>query len=371
MIAFHELTLRSRTPIAEDAVALTFDVPPDLRREYRFVPGQHVVLRAIVNGRPLRRNYSIVSPLGVENPEPESITLGVRLQGEMSHYLARDIEVNERVQVMPPGGSFHPQLDPGHAKRYVALVAGSGITPMLSIAASVLSTEPRSEMVLLYANRSLARTMFVEEVLGLKNRHPSRLTVHFVMSREPQELELFNGRLTAEKLDALPGRLLIPGTVDEYFLCGPQGLIDDLLALLRTRGITAPIHVERFGLVRKDPRTGSVAAADADAAGTMDRAGDSEVAVTHVTVVMDGRRRSFDMPRDGTSVLEAAERAGLDLPFACRAGVCSTCRAKLVSGEASMVYNQALEESEVASGYILCCQARPSGERIELDYDAR
>lgn len=377
MLAFHDLTLRGRTPIAEDACALTLGIPEELRQAFQFVPGQHVVVRAIVNGRLLRRNYSIVTSLGAAIPASgavgaaasaaplaaASITLGVRIQGEMSRYLARELEVNGRVQVLPPAGSFHPRLDPAHAKRYVALAAGSGITPVLSIAASILATEPRSEIVLCYANRSLARTMFLEEVLALKNRHPARVALHFIMSREPQEIELFNGRLTAEKLEALPGRLLTPGAVDEYFLCGPQGMIDDLLPALRAGGITAPIHLERFGLVRKSVQTAAPGGREAFTS--------TAASATQVTVIMDGRRRGFTMARNGASVLEAAERAGLELPFACRAGVCSTCRAKLVSGEVSMDYNQALEESEVASGYILCCQARPLSERIELDYDAR
>jgi ring-1,2-phenylacetyl-CoA epoxidase subunit PaaE len=184
MLAFHELTLRSRTPIAEDAYALTFGVPDELRQAFRFIPGQHVVVRAVVNGRPLRRNYSIVSLLGAA----DSITLGVRIQGEMSRHLAEELEVGGRLQVMPPGGSFHPRLDPARAKRYVALAAGSGITPVLSILGSILRAEPRSEVVLCYANRSLSRTMFLEDVLALKNRHPARITLHFIMSREPQEL---------------------------------------------------------------------------------------------------------------------------------------------------------------------------------------
>jgi ring-1,2-phenylacetyl-CoA epoxidase subunit PaaE len=373
MLAFHELTLRSRTPIADDAYALTLAIPDELRQAFQFIPGQHVVARAIVNGRPLRRNYSIVSPPGAARPArgdsglsagtapltAETITLGVRVQGEMSHHLAEVLEVGGRLQVMPPGGRFHPRLDPAQAKRYAALAAGSGITPVLSIAAAILATEPRSEIVLCYANRSLARTMFLEDVLALKNLHPARVALHFIMSREPQEIGLLNGRLTAEKLDSLPGRLSTPGAVDEYFLCGPQGMIDDLPSALRARGVTAPIHLERFGVLRAGAR--EVASSDTD----------DGVPTTRVTVLMDGRRRGFTMPRNGASVLEAAERAGFELPFACRAGVCSTCRAKLIAGEASMAYNQALEESEVASGYILCCQARPLSEHIELDYDAR
>ncbi|SRR5579875_233307 len=379
MLAFHELTLRSRTQIAEDACALTFEIPAGLEREYRFLPGQHVVVRAAVNGRPLRRNYSIVNPRGETGRDPDAIMIGVRVQGEVSRHLAHGLEVNGRLEVMPPGGSFHPQLDPSHAKRYVALAAGSGITPVLTIVASILAAEPLSEIVLAYANRSLARTMFLDEVLALKDRHPSRLTLHFLMSREPQEIELYNGRLTAEKLDALPGRLLTPGAVDEYFLCGPQGMIDDLSSALRVRGITASVRLERFGVVRKS--VAEAAASGTETAGLPDAriaggiAGiegvESIGATTQVTVIVDGRRRSFIMARNGQSVLEAAERAGLELPFACRAGVCSTCRAKLVAGQVSMAYNQALEEPEVASGHILCCQARPLTPHIELDYDSR
>lgn len=374
MLAFHELTLSRREPVAEDAYALTLDVPDTLSGTFRFMPGQHVVVHALVNGRALRRNYSIVSARAATGLAPNaecatvrSITLGVRVQGGMSRYLTRDLAVGAPLQVMPPGGSFHPRLDPALAKRYAVLAAGSGITPVLSIMAAILRTEPRSDVVLAYANRSVARAMFLEDVLALKNRHPARVILSFVMSREPQASELYNGRLTAEKVEALPGRLLTAGAVDEYFLCGPPGMLDGLVDAIRARGITAPVHLERFGL----ERTSTATAADMADVAENPHSSATAAATTRVTILMDGRRRTFTMARNGQSLLEAAERAGLELPFACRAGVCSTCRAKLVAGDAEMACNHALETSEVAAGHVLCCQARPLSERIELDYDTR
>jgi ring-1,2-phenylacetyl-CoA epoxidase subunit PaaE len=374
VLTFHELILRSRAPIAEEAYALTFEIPCELRQDYRFRPGQHIVVRATVNDRSLRRNYSIVDPFGFAT-DAGLITIGVRVQGEMSRYLARELGVNERLQVMPPGGSFNPELHPTHSKRYVAVAAGSGITPIISIVGSILRIEPRSDVILFYGNRSLARAMFIEEIMALKNRYPSRLTLNFIMSREPQEFALFNGRLSADKLLDFPETVLKPGAADEYFLCGPQGLIDGLLSDFRSHGVTGLIHLERFGLARKDSRSSDVDDLELIQTDSLGINSNpellSETPMTQVTVIMNGRRRSFNMRRDQESLLEAAEIAGLELPFACRAGVCSTCRARVLSGSATMNYNQALVESEVAAGDILCCQARPTSAFIEVDCDAR
>jgi ring-1,2-phenylacetyl-CoA epoxidase subunit PaaE len=358
MLTFHELTLRERARIAEEAFALTLEIPHAARASFACLPGQHVVVRATVNGRALRRNYSVVGPVRAE------LVIGVRSQGEMSRYLAEELPLGARLEVLSPGGGFHAKTDAQHAKRYVAISAGSGITPVLSIAQALLEEEPRSELVLLYCNRSLARVMFLEEVLALKNRYPARCAVHFVMTREPQEVELYNGRLDGSRLAAFPGRLLEPGEVDEYFLCGPQAMVDELAASLRAHEVTAPIHIERFG----GARAGAPVLERSAVIPEVPPASES-LATTEVSVVMDGRRRGFTMRRDGERVLEAAERAGLELPFACRAGVCSTCRARLLAGEVTMDYNQALEPAEVAAGYVLCCQARALSARLELTYD--
>lgn len=356
MLLYHDLRLASRAKIAEDAFALSFAVPDELRSEFQFLPGQHLPVRAVVGGKTLRRTYSIVSPQGGE------LMIGVRQQGQMSRYLTQDLPLNGTLQAMPPNGGFHPRLEPDCAKSYVAIAAGSGITPILSIAASVLSAEPKSRLLLIYANRSMARCMFAEEVLALKNRHMSRFSVHFLLTSEPSDQELLNGRVDSAKLTRFAQHGFDPTQVDEYFLCGPGTMIEDLSSALKSLGAAGKVHVERFGS----------AARIAESAPEAQREASPKPAdVAEVSILMDGRRRSFTMPFSGESLLDAAERAGLELPFSCRSGVCSTCRSKLTAGEVSMQYNQALEDWEVAAGYILCCQARPISRQIELSYDEK
>jgi ring-1,2-phenylacetyl-CoA epoxidase subunit PaaE len=359
MLTFHSLKLRSRVPTASDAACLTFELPEALRTQYAFEPGQHLVVRATIGGRTLRRTYSIVSPKDGE------LKIGVRAQGDVSRYLAEQLAVGESLDVMTPNGSFHPTLEPQREKRYVAVAAGSGITPILSIVASVLEREPGSHVILLYANRDSARTMFVEELLALKNRFVARLALHFIMSREPQDAEAFNGRLDRARFRDLASRLFDVARVDEFFLCGPGQMLDDLSAELQALGARGRVHIERFGAA---PRAGAaVAAVDNKQSSSAPQATAGAVSVS---VQMDGRRRQFAMTRDET-VLDAAGHAGLDLPFACRAGVCATCRVRVVSGSVEMDYNQALEEWEVAAGFVLCCQAKPTSSELAITYDDR
>ncbi len=354
MLTFHPLELRRRTPIAEDAVCLEFRPPPALAEAYRFEAGQHLAVRAVLGGRELRRTYSIVSPAG------GVLRIGVRVQGEMSRYLAAGLQIGETLEALEPTGRFRPTLEPDRAKSYVALAAGSGITPVLSIVATLLAAEPRSRVLLIYGNRAIGRTMFLDDVLGLKDRYLDRLTVHCLMSREPQDVELFNGRLDAARLRDLARIEFDPRRIDEFFLCGPGNMVKELSAVLRELGGAGKIHFERFavdGAARPTPPEAATGAAS--------RAVGAEVVVT-----MDGRRRSFRM-LPGRTILDSAEAAGLALPYSCRAGVCSTCRTRVVAGTVAMDRNQALEEWEVQAGFALCCQARPTSERVELSYDEK
>jgi ring-1,2-phenylacetyl-CoA epoxidase subunit PaaE len=353
MIKFHSLALQSREQVAEDAYCLTFAVPTELQQDYRFLPGQHLAIRATLNGRALRRTYSVVSPAGGE------LKIGVRVQGEMSRYLALQLPLNESLEVMTPNGSFHPQLTGNGSKFYMGIAAGSGITPLVSIIASTLAAEPDAQFLLIYANRDSAHAMFVEEILALKNQYVARFAVHFVMSREPQEIDLFNGRIDAIKLRTFASTLFDVSQVDEYFLCGPGAMLEELSAELRVLGTKGKVHVERFGAVAK---------AGANPVGPVERI-TVAAGMAEVTILIDGRRRAFKMSMNDEFILDAAERAGIELPFACRAGVCSTCRTKLAAGKVDMEYNQALEEWEVAAGYVLCCQSRPATSQVELNYD--
>ena len=356
MLRFHPLTLRSRTAIADDAVSLVFEVPETLRDEYRFIAGQHLALRVGADGEE-RRTYSIVSPEG-----SAELRIGVREQpgGRVSPWLARQLAVGASVDVLTPNGSFHTQLDPARVRQRVAFVAGSGITPVLSIAASTLAREPHSRFLLFYGNRTAASTMFLEDVMALKNRYPARFAVHCLLTREPQDIEILNGRIDAARVGEFARFFFDVRAVDEYFLCGPGSMNDDVAAALRALGATGQIHAEFFGVA-----TAVTAQAAAVAAVKLD------MGVTRVTVVMDGRRRGFDMSTaNGETVLDAAERAGLDLPYSCRAGICSTCRAKVLKGTVTMDQNHALEDHEVAGGFVLCCQSRPTSAELEITYDA-
>jgi ring-1,2-phenylacetyl-CoA epoxidase subunit PaaE len=374
MLRFHTLKLTSRSPVAEDAVRLALAVPEELRAEYAHEPGQHVALRVALDGREERRTYSIVSA-----PGAAELALGVRVQagGAVSRYLAEGLRVGDTLEVMTPNGSFHPAGEAGATpgRRYAAFAAGSGISPVLGIISTVLEREPGSRCQLFYGNTGIGRTMFAEEIMGLKDRYLARFSVHFVMSREPQELAVFNGRLDAAKIRELAQGAFDPATVDEYFLCGPGTMIDDLHAELTRLGARGRIHVEHFTPVgdasaaqpvaadaAPPPRAGAIPAPVAAPAVAADR-------LATVTVVMDGRRRTFDVTAADEFVLDAAGRAGLDLPFSCRAGVCSTCRARLVRGTVALDNNVALEDWELDAGYILCCQARPTSPELEISYD--
>jgi len=359
VLKFHPLRITDRTAITDDAIALSFGLPQELRAEYGFLAGQHIGVRAILDGQEERRTYSIANPEGADQ-----LRIGVRVQagGRMSQYLSGQLRVGDTLDVLTPNGSFHTRIEPARAKRYVAFAAGSGITPVVSIAATVLAKEPASRFQLYYGNTSTARAMFLDEVLALKNRFLSRFSICFVMSREPQEFELFNGRIDRAKVVELARHDFGAATVDEFFICGPGSMAEDVQAALASKGARGRVHVEHFvpAAAATTPVKSSAAEASAPSAA---------VHGATITVVIDGRRRAFTMPMSGEVILDAAGRAGLDLPFSCRAGVCSTCRAKLVRGTAEMEHNVALEEWEVEAGYILCCQARPTSPALEISYD--
>jgi ring-1,2-phenylacetyl-CoA epoxidase subunit PaaE len=359
MLKFHPLQLIDRSALAEDAVSLSFAVPDTLREAFRFEAGQHLAIRADINGAEIRRTYSIVS-----TPTAKDLRIGVRVhaRGSMSNYLATQASVGDRLEVLTPNGSFHAPAGASGPRTFLAFAAGSGITPVLSIMATMLAAHPQNRMLLILGNRSAARAMFLEEVLALKNRYLSRLAVHFVMSEEAQDIELFNGRIDAAKVRDMAGRVFDPAAIDEFFVCGPGTMIAEISELLLSRGIPSQrIHSEYFSV------TAPAAVAAQEIAGApLRRSG-----TTQVTVVMDGRRRAFTMPREGESILEAATRAGIELPYSCCAGICSTCRTKVVRGTAAMAENYALEDWEIAAGYTLCCQSRPTSPEIEISFDER
>ncbi len=358
MLNFHPLKVASVERVADDAICVTVEIPAPLREAFAHDAGQYVTVRRMLNEREERRTYSIVTA-----PGSAALKLGIRLQpdGLVSQDLGVNLRAGDRLDVGTPMGRFRTPVDPARQLSYVAFAAGSGITPVLSLATDILSREPHSRFTLIYGNRSTSRTMFVEETLALKNRYLDRVALHFVMSREPQHAELLNGRIDGAKVLALARQIVEISSADEYLICGPGDMVDEVRDALKTLNANAPIRVERF--VTANSRPGGRLASQYDAAPVP-----QEVLAT-ISVVMDGRRRSFPMAPSDASVLEAAERAGLELPFSCRSGICATCRTRITEGAAVMAHNIALERWETDAGFLLCCQARPTTPTLELSYD--
>jgi ring-1,2-phenylacetyl-CoA epoxidase subunit PaaE len=346
---FHDLTVSAVTPQGDDAVALTLDVPAALAEDFRFTPGQYLTLRAKVSGEDIRRSYSIASAPGAP------LTVGVRnVPGGAFSGFAQGLAPGAHLQVMPPAGRF---LWRGE-HRIVLVAAGSGITPMMAIAAAAL--EAGAEVALVYGNRTSGSIMFREALDVLKDRYLQRFTLMHVLSREPQDVALLNGRVTGEKLLALDraGALDLAGA-DGVFLCGPGGMIEDVAAALDGVVPREKIHFERFYTEDEAPRPAPSAAAQAAAA--------QGVAVE---VLLDGARRRFEVSAGDESLVDAAARSGLELPYSCKGGMCCTCRCRIVEGAAEMAVNYSLEPWELEAGFTLACQARPTSDRLVLDFDA-
>jgi ring-1,2-phenylacetyl-CoA epoxidase subunit PaaE len=359
-LSFHPLKVSSVERVAEDATCVTVEIPPSLRDAFAHHAGQYVTVRRMIDERDERRTYSIVTA-----PGGRAIKLGIRMQtgGRVSGDIAANLRAGDMLDVGTPMGRFRTGIDPERRFSYVAFAAGSGITPILSLATAILAKEPHSRFTLIYGNRSISRTMFLEETLALKNRYLDRVSLHFVMSREPQQTELLNGRIDGSKVIELAKQIVEIATADEYLICGPGDMVDEVRNAIKALNGGGAIRFERF------------ATANSRSVEILTKQGDAnlqpqEVLAT-ISVVMDGRRRSFSMAPGDPSVLDAAERAGLVLPFSCRSGICATCRARITEGAAVMTHNIALERWETDSGFVLCCQARPTTPTLEISYDQK
>ena len=357
--SFHPLRVTAVERAAEDATCVTVEIPKALRETFAHHAGQYVTVRRTINDRDERRTYSIVTA-----PGGGTLRLGIRRQtgGLMSGDLAANLRPGDMLDVGAPLGRFRTAVDPNRRFSYVAFAAGSGITPILSLATDILAREPHSSFTLIYGNRSISRTMFLEETLALKNRYVDRLSLHFVMSREPQQTELLNGRIDAKKVAELARQLVEIGSADEYLICGPGDMVDEVRDAIKALNGSAPVRFERFTTANSRPLEILTKEPQAPVP--------QEVLAT-IAVTMDGRRRSFPMSPSDPSVLAAAERAGLELPFSCRSGICATCRARITAGAAVMTHNIALERWETDAGFVLCCQARPTTATLEISYDQK
>ncbi|HET8700361.1 MAG TPA: 1,2-phenylacetyl-CoA epoxidase subunit PaaE [Nitrococcus sp.] len=358
MASFHELAIADIRRLTQDAVAITFAVPSTLHEAFRYRQGQHVALRARIAGKPVMRTYSICAgvPANV-------LRIAVKRQphGVFSNFANDDLAPGQTLEVMPPRGHFYTPLDPRQAKHYLAFAAGSGITPLLSIMETTLAVERASQFTLIYGNRTSASILFREELEDLKNTYMERFNLLHVLSRERTDIELSHGRITKEKCTQLCARWIDVASVDECFICGPEPMLHALTEALRTQGIEPRrIHFELFTVPgeRKQPSQPHHEGTPADHT------------TSRVTLISDGRRLEFELARGTDTLLEAGLRAGADLPFSCKGGVCATCRAKLLAGEVEMAANYALEERELEAGYVLTCQSYPRSRNIVLDYDA-
>ncbi|MCF8467479.1 MAG: phenylacetate-CoA oxygenase/reductase subunit PaaK [Sneathiella sp.] len=357
MTIFHPLTVKDVVRETKDAVSISFSVPENLKDSYRFTQGQHLTLKQVLDGEEVRRSYSICSAVG-----DTDLRVAVKRidGGKFSSHANQNLKPGEVIEVMVPQGRFFTQLAPDNHKSYVAFAAGSGITPIISIIKTILKTEPQSGVTLIYGNRSVSGILFLEELEDLKNIYPDRFNLMHILSGEHQDAELFNGRIDADKCRQLFGGVIDVNKVDEVFLCGPEQMITDVKDFLLTHGMEKEhIHFELF-ITDAAIKAGNKPVKSTKEAGPK----------RHVKIILGGRQSEVDVAEDGVSILDRALQEGLDLPYACKGGVCATCRAKVVQGDVRMDLNYALEDSEIAEGFVLTCQSHPLTDDVIVDYDA-
>lgn len=356
MRRFHALTLSDVRRETPEAVSLAFAVPPELAADFAWQPGQYLTLRAWLDGEDVRRSYSICA-----GPEDGELRVAVKHVegGRFSAHANTGLKAGEVIEVMPPIGRF--TLAPATGPRLVlCFAAGSGITPIISIIRDLLAREPETRVMLFYGNRTIGSILFREALEDLKNRYLTRLSIVHVLSREKQDVALLNGRIDAGKIRAFAGRLFDPAVVDDVLVCGPAAMIADVETVLTEAGVDrARIRHELFlapDAAPPTPRPTTAAAA---------RSGNARV-----TVILDGMRTEIAVPFEGgISVIEAAASQGVDLPYSCKGGVCSTCRCMTRAGEVEMMLNYSLEPWETEAGYVLACQSRPLSDEVILDFD--
>jgi ring-1,2-phenylacetyl-CoA epoxidase subunit PaaE len=362
-LRFHELTVKRVAPEAAGSVAVTFDIPASERDAFNFQPGQFLTLRARVDGQDVRRNYSISSPRS-RLARAGELEIGIRpVEGGLfSNWAAQTLKAGARLEVMPPDGRFTVKKQ--RAIHRVGFAAGSGITPILSIAATTLEEQPDAKFTLVYGNRRMSSVMFNEALQDLKDRYRDRLTLIHILSRQAQEVDLLQGRIDGAKVKAIIDALLPVASMDEVFICGPEAMIEATEKALIDAGVPeGRVYTERF---TSGPAQAAKIQADTDAA-PRKQAAARDIALT---IVLDGKEHELHIGAD-EHVLDAALDAGLDLPFSCKAGVCCTCRAKVLCGEVVMDKNFTLEADEMAQGYVLSCQARATTKQLTVSFDVR
>src|SRR4051794_6984812 len=357
MMSLHRLTVAEVIDETAEARSIRFAIPEELRETFRFRPGQHLTLKAEIEGEEVRRNYSLCVA-----PQDGQVMVTVKriAGGAFSNWANDNLKPGMSLEVMAPHGSFTWAFRDGEARHYVGFAGGSGITPVISLLKTALLTEPDSRFTLFYGNRDSSSIIFLEALAGLKNRFMDRLEVHHFLAEEAEEFELFNGMLDRAKCDEILETLIEPSEISAYFICGPGPMMDAAEEALLARGIAKDlIHLERFTADRPaEALQAQLAELSREAAGVS------------MLVTLDGRKRRVPFDAAAGNILDSARASGLPAPFACKAGVCATCRARVVSGEVEMAARYGLTDEEVAAGYVLTCQSVPKGDGVELDYDA-
>jgi ring-1,2-phenylacetyl-CoA epoxidase subunit PaaE len=356
-VNFHSLTVAEIVPETADAKSIRFDVPETLKTVFTFKPGQHLTLKTEIGGEEIRRNYSLCVA-----PEEGELKVTVKriAGGVFSNWANDHLRPGDRLDVMEPHGSFTWDFAPGARNHYVGFAGGSGITPVISLLKTALIEEPESRFTLFYGNRDSQSVIFLEALARLKNRFMDRLEIHHFLAEESEDIELFNGMLDRAKCDEVLTRLIDPVEITAFFICGPGPMMDAAEEALIARGVpSSRIFIERFTAGRPSA-----------ALAAQMQALQEEARGLSLLVTLDGRKRRVPFDAEAGNILDSARLAGLPAPFACKAGVCATCRARVVSGAAEMAARYGLTDEEVAAGYILTCQSVPKGDGLEVDYDA-
>ena len=352
---FHALRVRTVHAITRDAIAITLDVPPELVATFRYEQGQYLTLRSQIDGEEVRRSYSICSAV-----QHQLLRVAIKrvVTGVFSNWAAETLKPGMVIEAMAPQGGFYALPDDDAPHNVLAVACGSGITPVLSIVESLLLAEPHGSVTLVYGNRSSSSVMFKEEIEDLKDRYLGRLNLVWIMSRESQDIELFHGRIDYDKCMQLFDRWLDPGLFDQTFICGPHDMMQATTRALQDKGVAASaIRTELFAAAASGDRVRAPRQAV--------QGGDQ----CEVQVVLDGTRHRFSMAKNRDNLVNAGLQAGLEMPYACKGGVCSTCRGLVVEGEVDMDVNFALEDYEVARGFVLCCQSYPVTDTLVIDFD--
>jgi ring-1,2-phenylacetyl-CoA epoxidase subunit PaaE len=358
---FHTLKISDIRREAGDSIAIGFAVPEELRETYRYLQGQYLTLKHPVNKEELRRSYSICAAVSDYSTDYKIWVAIKKVEGgRFSTHAHENFKVGSDIEVMTPEGRFFSPLTPENEKHYVAFAAGSGITPILSIMKTTLEVETKSRFTLVYGNRKAQSILFLEELEALKNLYLSRVRLIHILSAQPQEADLFNGRINGEKTSALLNQLIPVETIDQAFICGPSSMIDEVEGALVNSGVSKDrVHAERFGIPTTQATTKPIAS--------------SKLIGKSATLIvqLDGKTQEIAFPFEGTSLLDVALEHGLDLPFACKGGVCCTCRAKILAGEVKMEKNYTLEQWEIDKGFVLTCQCHPISDSVIVSFDER